>query len=253
LDGILWILHTGAPWRDLPGRYGPFQTVHDRFTRWRADGTWNRIVETLLRQLDQQGKLDPDIWLLDATILRATRDAAGARKRTQARLVGSERTHLEEPKDHALGRSRSGFDTKIDLIIESHRIPVAMGIQAAQEAESRLFEPMMHRCTQRQRWGHRKWPKQLIADKGYNSQRIRHWLSKHQIQAVIPKKKNQPPDLDFDHQAYRQRNLIERVIGWFKLHRRLATRYEKLAVNFLTFWTIAWVQPLLKYLLSDTT
>ena len=78
VNGILWILHTGAAWRDLPERYGPFQTVHDRLTRWRADGTWNRIVETLLRHLDREGKLDPDTWLLDATILRASRDAAGA-------------------------------------------------------------------------------------------------------------------------------------------------------------------------------
>ncbi len=71
VNGILWILHTGAAWRDLPERYGPFQTVHDRLTRWRADGAWNRIVEALIRQLEAEEKLDPDTWFLDATILRA--------------------------------------------------------------------------------------------------------------------------------------------------------------------------------------
>ncbi len=252
VNGILWILHTGAAWRDLPERYGPFQTVHDRLTRWRADGAWNRIVEALIRQLEAEEKLDPDTWFLDATILRATRDAAGRSKRTQARLVGSERTHLVEPPDHALGRSRGGFGTKIDLIIESHGIPLAIGIQPGQEHESRAFETMMHRSTQRQRLGHRKWPREFIADKGYSSKRIRQWLKGHHIHAVIPKKKNETPDPAFDKEAYRKRNLMERMIGWFKLHRRLATRYEKLAVNFLTFWTVAWITLLLKYLLSDT-
>lgn len=252
VNGILWILHTGAPWRDLPPRYGPFQTVHDRFTAWRADGTWNRIVESLLRQLDEQGKLDPDPWMLDATILRATRDAAGARHDRQPRLGGSDRTYLFEPEDHALGRSRGGFGTKIDLIIESHGIPVAIGIQPGQEHESRAFEAMMKRSTQRQCLGHRKWPRELLADKGYSSNRIRRWLKGHGIQVVIPKKKNEVPDPQFDKEAYRKRSLIERVIGWFKLHRRLATRYEKLAVNFLSFWTVAWMTLLLNFLLSDT-
>ena len=252
VNGILWILHTGAAWRDLPERYGPFQTVHDRFSHWRDDGTWNRIVEALLRQLDEQKHLDPETWFLDATILRATRDAAGARHRTKARLLGSERTHLVEPADHALGRSRGGFGTKIDVIIEGHGIPIAIGIQPGQEHESRAFETMMHRSTQRQRWGHRKWPREFIADKGYSSQRIRQWLKDHRIHAVIPKKKNEKPVPDFDKQTYRKRNIMERVIGWFKLHRRLATRYEKLAVNFLTFWTVGWITLLLQYLLPDT-
>jgi transposase len=252
VNGILWILHTGAAWRDLPERYGPFQTVHDRLSRWRADGTWNRIVEVLLRRLDRQDKLDPDTWFLDATILRASRDAAGARKEGQVWMVGSERTYLKEPQDHALGRSRGGFGTKMDLIIESHGIPLAIGIQPGQEHESRAFETTMSRSTQRHRYGHRKWPAKLVADKGYSSLWIRQWLKGHHIQAVIPTKKNEKPNPDFDKRAYRQRNLIERSIGWFKLHRRLATRYEKLAVNFLTFWTVAWITLLLKNLLSDT-
>jgi transposase len=55
VNGILWILHTGAPWRDLPERYGPWETVYKRFNRWRADGTWVRIVTSLLDELDDRG------------------------------------------------------------------------------------------------------------------------------------------------------------------------------------------------------
>ncbi len=48
VNAILWHLHTGAPWRDLPERYGPWQTAFDRFNRWRLDGTWAHILDTLL-------------------------------------------------------------------------------------------------------------------------------------------------------------------------------------------------------------
>ena len=83
VNGILWILHTGAPWRDLPERYGSWQTVYDRFNRWRADGTWATILDALLLRLDKQGLIDRDLWLVDATIIRASRAAAGAKKKSR--------------------------------------------------------------------------------------------------------------------------------------------------------------------------
>ena len=55
VNGILWHLHTGAPWPDTPERYGPWQTVYDRFNRWRADGTWAKILDALLLRLDDNG------------------------------------------------------------------------------------------------------------------------------------------------------------------------------------------------------
>ena len=81
VNGILWHLHTGAPWRDLPERYGPSQTVYDRFNRWRQDGTWAKILDALLLRLDKAGLIDRDLWLVDATLIRATRAAAGAKKK----------------------------------------------------------------------------------------------------------------------------------------------------------------------------
>jgi transposase len=82
VNGILWHLHTGAPWRDLPQRYGPWQTVYDRFNRWRKDGTWATILDALLLRLDKQGLIDRDLWLVDASIIRASRAAAGAKKKS---------------------------------------------------------------------------------------------------------------------------------------------------------------------------
>lgn len=81
VNGILWILHTGAPWRDLPERYGPWKTVYHRFNSWRKDGTWVRIVTSLLDELDDKGLIDRDLWYIDGTVIRASRAAAGAKKK----------------------------------------------------------------------------------------------------------------------------------------------------------------------------
>ena len=78
VDGILWILRTGSPWRDLPEDFGPWQTVWDLFNRWNQDGTLMKILSQLrLRQL-----LDPALWCIDGTIVRAARCAAGGGKKT---------------------------------------------------------------------------------------------------------------------------------------------------------------------------
>lgn len=81
INGILWIVRTGAPWRDLPDRYGPWQTVYSRLRRWRQDGTWDRILATLLELADVDGEFDWDVHYVDGSIVRAHQHAAGARKK----------------------------------------------------------------------------------------------------------------------------------------------------------------------------
>jgi transposase len=79
LNGILFRTRSGIPWRDLPERYGPWETVYKRFARWEADGTWARIQAHLRAQADAAGELDWDAQI-DSTIVRAHQHAAGARK-----------------------------------------------------------------------------------------------------------------------------------------------------------------------------
>jgi transposase len=81
VNGILWVLHTGAPWRDIPERYGPWQTIFTRFNGWRRDGTLSRVVTSLLDELDDKGLIDHDLWCIDGTVIRASRAAAGAGKK----------------------------------------------------------------------------------------------------------------------------------------------------------------------------
>jgi transposase len=88
LNGIFWILGTGAPWRDLPFRFGPWQTVYDHFRNWRKSGVYDRILEALQIKLDKQGRLDWDLWCVDGACVRATRAAAGASKKV-SRTTGT--------------------------------------------------------------------------------------------------------------------------------------------------------------------
>jgi transposase len=81
LNAVFWLLRTGAPWRDLPERYGPWQTVYHWFNQWRRGGTWDRMLQALQIRLDRQGRIDWDLWCVDGTTIRASRAAAGAGKR----------------------------------------------------------------------------------------------------------------------------------------------------------------------------
>jgi transposase len=84
----------------------------------------------------------------------------------------------------------------------------------------------------------RRRPRRVAGDKAYSNKRIRAWLRRHGIVAVIARPKNQRRQR-FDKARYRQRNVVERLNGWLKERRRLATRYEKLAVSFLAMLKIA--------------
>jgi len=92
LNGTMWILSTGAPWRDLPERYGPWQTVYDYFTRWRDGDVLDAILDALHLRLDQKGFIDWDLWCVDGASVRATRAAAGASKKAPRAMPRSQPT-----------------------------------------------------------------------------------------------------------------------------------------------------------------
>jgi len=78
LNGMLWIVRTGAPWRDLPERFGPWETVYARFNAWSQDGTFDRVLSRLQTELDSAGQIDWELFCIDGSTVRASRAAAGA-------------------------------------------------------------------------------------------------------------------------------------------------------------------------------
>ena len=101
------------------------------------------------------------------------------------------------------------------------------------------------------RKGTRRWPLRLAGDKGYSYPRIRRWCKRRRVAAVIPTRKNQPRDENFDKHTYKRRNIVERVVGWYKEYRSLGTRYEKLAVNYVALWLVAMIDKALHRLFPD--
>jgi transposase len=76
-DGILWILNTGCAWRDLPGEFGPWNTVWTVFDTWNHNGT----LAKALSRLQGQAQIDPDLWCIDGTVVRAHKCSAGGGKK----------------------------------------------------------------------------------------------------------------------------------------------------------------------------
>ena len=81
VEGILWILRAGSPWRDLPEEFGPWETVYGCFDRWNADGTLDTILQRLRAAEVDIGAIDEELWCVDGTIVRAHRCAAGGGKK----------------------------------------------------------------------------------------------------------------------------------------------------------------------------
>jgi transposase len=160
-------------------------------------------------------------------------------------------TQMQEPPDHALGRSRGGFGSKVHLVCESHGFIVAIYVTPGQAHESKAFEPTMARPLLHTRQGQGRWPTRLAGDKGYSYPGIRRWCRRRRIQAVIPTRSNQPRDECFDKVTYRRRNIMERAVGWYKEYRALGTRHEKLAVNYVALWLVAIMDKALKRLLPN--
>ena len=168
-----------------------------------------------------------------------------------------EKRDPNEPSDHALGRSRGGFSTKLHLLTDGNGIPLVAVLTPGQRHESTQFENVMNAIRIPQPRGRpRTRPNGLAGDKAYSVRWIREWLRQHSIKAVIPQRSDQVErhvgrPLEFDREAYRRRNVIERCIGWLKECRRIATRYEKLAVNFLAMIKVAMADRMLRILFSD--
>jgi transposase len=87
INGILWILRTGAPWRDLPERYGEWETVAGRFYHWRRSGIWQKILQSLQQQADALGQLDWKVHYVDGSVIRAHQHAAGAKRGSMILIV----------------------------------------------------------------------------------------------------------------------------------------------------------------------
>ncbi|WVV47033.1 IS5 family transposase [Pseudomonas sp. NA13] len=234
LNGILWVLCSGAAWRDMPERFGPWSTIYQRFRGWRDCGAFDQMLKRLHIRLNEQGLIDLETWMIDSTAVRATRASSGAGKKG-----------FEEPQDHALGRSRGGLTTKIHMLCDANGVPLRFLLSGGQASDIAYAQPLLDQaCIPSLRGRPRKRCRWLLADKGYDAEALRQYCDRYRMQPVIPlrsmKRKTKPglPRL-FDRPKYRQRNIIERMFGWLKENRRIVTRFDKLATSFAAMVSLA--------------
>lgn len=107
INGILWILRTGAPWRDLPERYGSVGTVSSRFYRWRQAGVWDRLFAQVQQAVDGAGRLDWEVHYVDGTSVRAHPHAAGAKGGTQTQKPLATVKAASRPKSTCVQKGRA--------------------------------------------------------------------------------------------------------------------------------------------------
>ena len=112
LNGILWILRTGAPWKDLPERYPPYQTCHRRFQRWIEEGVLGGVLEALAQDLEERGQIDLSECYIDATFVVAKKGGQGSERPSGARVRSSWRFRtallfLSPSTQRVLARTRS--------------------------------------------------------------------------------------------------------------------------------------------------
>ncbi|XGI79129.1 IS5 family transposase [Enterobacter hormaechei] len=224
INGMFWVLCSGAPWRDLPERYGPWKTV---YTRWSKSGVINIILNKLLSLLGVSSLIDWSATALDGSNIHALKCAAGAPKK-----------HPDIAGDNGLGRSRGGFGTKIHLATDGSGLPLNIVLSPGQAHESQFALRLLDGIgVQRQNGSMKRRGSAVLADKAYSGHILRNALKRRGIKTVIPHKSNEKIASDgrsqLDRDTYRNRNVVERCFGRLKEYRRIATRYDKTARNYL--------------------
>jgi transposase len=162
------------------------------------------------------------------------------------------KTDPDEPQDHALGRSRGGLTCKIHLLCDIQGQPLHFHLTAGQIHESAVLDDVLIGADRElidTEGEAAAWPVALAGDKGYRADWIDAYLLALGIEPVIPSKANEDRDtraVTFDREAYRDHNIIERLIGWLKECRRIFSRFEKTAKNFGGMIRMAFIQRYLR-------
>jgi transposase len=208
LNGIFWVLRSGAPWRDLPETYGPRTTCYNRFVRWRRAGVWDRIMDALAADHDAA------VQMIDTSIVRVHQHGASV----------ADNNHQD------MGRSRGGLTSKIHAVVDTHGLPVHLALTPGEAHDNRLCSALLSALLPQT---------MVLADRGYDADWIRELVRQQGAWANIPPKRNRKDPICFSPYLYRARNLVERFFNKIKQCRRVATRYDKLAANYLAFIKLA--------------
>ncbi|MFG2949252.1 IS5 family transposase [Streptomyces adustus] len=268
INGELYRVRTGVQRRDLPERFGPWETVCKRHRRWSAGGTCQMLLSKVQAAEDAAGRIDWDVSV-DSTTVRAHQHAAGARKTPPAFVPQKGGPSADEPGrsgasetgrpaggsgqlGECLGRSRGGLTTKIHLAADGRCRPLSLLLTPGHYGDGPQPQPVLRQVSvPRIGVGRpRTRPDHLLADKACTSRENRRYLRRRGISHTIPERLDQRrhrqnrgsrggPPTGSDRERYKKRNTVERAINRLKGFRAVATRYEKGAYTYLGTITLA--------------
>jgi transposase len=202
VEGILYRIRTGCPWRDVPVFFGNWNSIYKRFNAWSKHGIIANIFKALVSNADTEWEF------IDGSIVRAHQHSTGA--------VG------EEPQ--AIGKSCGGNSSKILLAVDAYGLPIYFEIVEGQEHDSKSAPELIEKLPP---------AAEIIADKGFDSEEIREAIREHGAKPVIPRRSNSKKgNDDMDWWLYKYRHLVENAFARLKHFRAVATRYDKLKRNY---------------------
>ena len=211
LNGILWILRTGAPLADLPDRYPSYQTCHRRFQHWVRSGMLKSVLSVLAQALHEEGHLDLRETFIDGSFAPAKKGGA------------------------CVGKTKRGKGSKIMAIADRHGRPIAVYIESATPHEVTLVN-----ATLAERFVEND-PERLIGDSAYESDRLDEELAEHGVVLIAPHRRNRKRKTQDGRplRRHRRRWKVERLFAWLQNFRRVVVRYERFPENFLRMLHLA--------------
>ncbi|HXE30778.1 MAG TPA: IS5 family transposase [Terriglobales bacterium] len=218
-EGILWVLRTGARWRDMPSEYPSGVTCWRRLKEWEEAGVWEAAWRQLLSDLDRKGLLKWDEAFADGSFAPAKK---GARK---------------------FGKTKRGKGTKWMLLVDGEGVPLGALLASASPAEVTLLEPTLEKVLLPCADGRLRAPQlpRIIADKAYDSDDLRRRLLARGTELIAPNRSHRKRKTADGRtlRRYRRRWKVERTFAWLSNFRRLAIRWDRLFVIYRGLFHVA--------------
>lgn len=212
---IIYVLRTGVAWRDLPAGFGPWSSVYSRWRRWSASGLWDRMLSVVAVHARGTTRF------VDSTHIKLHQDGANP--------VGGREAQ-------AIGRTKGGLNSKVTAVVDSYGRAVALSLHPGPRNDVRTMDAHVGLLRGRT----------LVADKGFDADGLRARIRRIGGTTCIPRRRKCGGPRPFNRRLYRRRHRVENFWARIKRHRRLSTRYEKLAATFLAFIQLATVLDWLK-------
>jgi transposase len=209
MEGILYRMRVGCPWRDLPDYFGDWSAVFRRFNLWSKKGIMVKLYKALIDEPDTEWEF------IDGSIVKAHQHSTGAA--------------TTDPE--SIGKSRGGNTTKIHMAVDSYGLPIDFILSGGEVHDSQKAIELIEKLPIAE---------VLTADKGYDSEEIREKIREKGMRPNIPRRKNSKTDnTDIDWCLYKYRHLVENVFARIKHYRAVATRYDKLDRNYCSVVALA--------------